>query len=354
MKNVLILQSEISSYNVSTFNYISQSYLLTVGYLTKDKSNIDCSFEKKKFQIINVGPFTFVKGLRDYCRNFDVICIMPNLRILSYSVLPFLNHHNKMISWSIGFRVSYTHPYLTDRKRNIMDFIFQLVLSNCDANIFYMKKSKEFWRKTSLRMDNVFEAINTTNVVKIDFAPESKRDFLFVGTLYKGKGLDLLLEAFKSVVTQCNCDIKLQIVGEGSERESLEAYVIEHGLQDRVVFHGSIYDENEISKVFQESLLCFSPKQAGLSVPKSMGYGVPFVTRKDAITGGEIYHITSGVNGIMYDIDDDLPKIMFDAIENRQKFIEMGRNAMEYYYNHATIKHMAQGAIDAIEYALNH
>lgn len=354
MKKVLILQNEISSYNVSTFNYISQFYLLTVGYLTKDKSNIECSFEKKNFETTNLGPFTFVKRLRKYCKQFDVICFMPNLRIPSYCFLPLQNHHNKMISWSIGFRVSYTHPYNLDRKHNFMDSIFQFVLSKCDANIFYMNKSKEFWMNTNLRMDNVFEAINTTDVVEIDFDPELKKDFLFIGTLYKGKGLDLLIEAFNIVSLQCNSDIKLHIVGSGTEREALESYVIEHGLQDRIFFHGPMYDENEISKVFQHSLLCFSPTQAGLSVPKSMGYGVPFVTRKDAITGGEIYHITPDVNGIKYDKDDDLPKIMFDAIQNRHRYIDMGRNAMEYYYSHATIKHMAQGAIDAIEYALNH
>lgn len=68
---------------------------------------------------------------------------------------------------------------------------------------------------------------------------------------------------------------KLRIVGAGSEREVLEQYVKDNGLQDNVAFHGAIYDEKEILKIFQQSLLCFSPTQAGLSVPKSMGYGVP-------------------------------------------------------------------------------
>lgn len=45
---------------------------------------------------------------------------------------------------------------------------------------------------------------------------------------------------------------------------------------------------------------------------------------------------------------------MFEAITNRSKFLEMGVNARNYYINKATPIHMAQGFIDAINYALAH
>ena len=137
------------------------------------------------------------------------------------------------------------------------------------------------------------------------------------------------------------------------ERKALEEYVALQNLSENVIFHGAIYDEKVLADQFSHALLCISPTQGGLSVPKSMGYGVPFVTRKDAITGGEIYHITPGVNGIMYDKDDDLLNILSDACQNSQKYIEMGVKAQEYYNNNATVLHMAQGAMDAIEYVLN-
>ena len=59
-----------------------------------------------------------------------------------------------------------------------MRVVIQKVLSACDANIFYINKSREFWKNTNLRMDNIFEAINTTDVEKIEFKPELKKDFL--------------------------------------------------------------------------------------------------------------------------------------------------------------------------------
>ena len=37
----------------------------------------------------------------------------------------------------------------------------------------------------------------------------------------------------------------------------------------------------------------------------------------------------------------------------REKYVEMGRKAKDYYDNHATIQHMARGAIDAFDYVIN-
>lgn len=353
MKKLLILQNEISSYNVSTYNEISAEYDLTIGYITKDKSSKDCFFKKHHFKSSSIGPFTFVKGLRSFCRGFDIVCILPNLRIPSYCVIPLLPHKYKVVSWSIGFRCSYEHPFTPERKHMFADKLFQIILLRCDASIFYMEKAKEFWRKTSLDLSRVFVAPNTTDVLSIEIDPKIKKDILFVGTLYKGKGLDLLFDAFRQVVEKQHPQNKLHIVGDGMERQALEEYVALHNLKENVVFHGAIYDENVLAERFAHALICISPTQGGLSVPKSMGYGVPFVTRKDAITGGEIYHITSGVNGVMYDKDEELVNIISDACINPQRYVEMGIKAKDYYNNQATIRHMANGAMNAFKFALN-
>lgn len=350
---VLILQNELSGYNVPVYNAIAEHYDLTLAFYLKDKSNIQCNFKKVKLESKVIGPFTFIKGLNKLVSQFDVVSMIPNMRNPSYCRLPFMSRKYKLVNWSIGFRASYTHPYIVERKHVLADRIFQTILSKCDASIFYMEKAKEFWKNTPFDLSRVFIAPNTTDVVSIEIKPEIKKDILFVGTLYKGKGLDLLLDAFRQVVEEQHPQNNLHIVGEGSERQALEDYVAKHNLEEHVVFHGAIYDENVLAERFAHALLCISPTQGGLSVPKSMGYGVPFVTRKDAITGGEIYHITPGVNGIMYDKDEELKSIISDACSNPQKYVEMGIKAKDYYDNHATIKHMAQGAMDAFEFVLN-
>ena len=216
-----------------------------------------------------------------------------------------------------------------------------------------MEKSKEFWQGTKLNLNKIFVAPNTTEVKDISFIPDKKKDFIFVGTLYKGKGVDLLIEAFAFAKAKVRSDIILHIVGAGEEKKNLESMVVEKDLHDSVIFHGAIFDETVLAQLFQTALLSFSPTQAGLSVPKSMGYGVPFVTRHDSITGGERYHITNGVNGIIYEDNSELKDIMIEAMESSDKYIQMGFRAKQYYQESASIAVMAKGMSDAIEFALN-
>lgn len=349
--SVLILQDEISAYNVPFFNELAKQYDLTVGYYTKDKSASECLFKKHQFTVTYRGPFYLVHGVSEYCKKFDVVVTGPNLHNPSYFLLPYKKHNYALATWSIGFRVSYVHPYIVSRKHNILDWLFMRMLNRCDASVFYMDKSKEFWRNTKLNFNKIFIAPNTTEVKEISFTPEKKKDFIFVGTLYKGKGVDLLIEAFAGAKAKTNSDIILHIIGDGEEIESLIKLAQEKGFQKEIVFHGAIFDESLLAQHFQTALLSFSPTQAGLSVPKSMGYGVPFVTRFDSITGGEIYHITNGINGVIYHDDSELMNIMVEAMENPNKYVDMGSKAKQYYHDSASIAVMAKGMSDAIEYA---
>lgn len=353
MKKLLILQNELSAYNVPTFNEIAKSFDLTLGYYTKDKSKQECKFKKILLKHHKIGPIIWINNIHEIANHFDIVCFVPDMHVLSYCLLPFGKRNYKVVNWGIGFRVSYIHPFVTNRKHNILDRIYQKVVSACDASIFYMEKAKDFWENTSFDMKRIFVAPNTTEVYPIEFNPSKKKNLLFIGTLYRGKGIDLLLDSFKKAKDMTKNSVQLVIIGDGEMKDSIIQYIQKNNLQDSVQLKGAIYEESRLAKEFQESLLCISPSQGGLSCPKSMGYGVPFVCRKDAITGGEIYHITNGINGIHYESDLHLTNILVDAMNFPEKYIEMGRKAKDYYDNHATIQHMARGAIDAFDYVIN-
>ena len=350
---VLILQGEVSTYRVATYNIIADNFDVTVGYYDKDKSVEECRFKKIKLDSYKLGPFICIKSLRKFCKQFDVVIFMDDLHALSYCLLPFGPRKFKTISWGFGLRASYTRLYDVDRCHTFLDKVSQVVNESCDAIIFYMEKAKEFWRGTSFDMGKVFVAPNTTAVESIEIEPLRKKNLLFVGTLYEKKGIMALLQAYQSALCQSNNLPMLHIVGDGVDAEKLKQYVSNNGLSNRVIFHGAIYDEKKLAQHFRDALLCISPHQAGLSVPKSMGYGVPFVTLRDAITGGEKYHITHGETGVFYEQDEDLVSIILDAASSPEKYVKLGVNAKAYYDNTATPKHMAQGAIDAINFVLN-
>lgn len=353
---LLILQNNLVEYRMPVFNALSDYYNLTVGYRDNDESVSNKRFESIRIETRKIGHLFFCKrGFYSFIKQFDIILFLTDLHNVNFCLLPITNRAIATVGWSIGFSCSYNKPFDVNRKHTLVDKFYYSVFSLCDSVLFYMKKSYEFWKRTNLNKDKVFFANNTTAVLPIKAEDKNRKDFLFVGSLYKEKGISVLIESFSSVIKRFPNDTTLlHIIGDGAEKNEIERMIHERNLDNRVILHGAIYDENELSEYFSKSLLCISPYQAGLSVPKSMGYGVTFVTRKDAITGGELYHITNGVNGILYEHDSSLPALLEDAIMNKDKYIQIGNNACDYYNNNATIEIMVRNIQDALEYALKH
>lgn len=352
-KKVLLVLNTINDYRVETYNLINEVYDFTVGYNVADQTVKPCNFKKIKFETKKIGPFA-VFGLKFWkeCKKYDAVITSFDIHNFEFAFIPFIKRKYKLLTWSIGLRCSYSRPYNVNRTHTPLDYFSYLIMKAADANIMYMEKARDFWNKTDLNQNKIFIAPNTTSV--IDITPNTqKKSILFVGTLYKSKGVDKLITAYKNAISNYETDITLDIVGKGTERAYLENMTKDLGINDKVIFHGAIYDENILSKLFEKALICVSPTQAGLTVPKSMGYGVPVVTRYDAITGGEIYHISPNHNGIIYHKDEDLSSILLSAIKNPDEFKIMGENARLYYQEHAMPKYQAQGVIDALNYSFS-
>ena len=87
------------------------------------------------------------------------------------------------------------------------------------------------------------------NQEKINF--KDKENFIsFVGRLDREKNVIALLEIFKKA--NVSKDWKLQIIGDGNEKNNLEKFVEENQLQDRVIFYGTKTSE-EILKLLRRS-----------------------------------------------------------------------------------------------------
>lgn len=354
-QKVLLLQGTLSLYNVPAFNIIGQNVDLTVAFLVNNESNEKLSFKVLKLNYKKIGGIFFITNeFYKLCSKYDVIIFMPDLHHFSYCSLPFIRRTYKVIAWTIGIRASYTRRYDVSRKIEFLDKIYGHILNKSDAIIFYMKAPIEFWSNL-INKDKVFIAHNTVEVLTCKIQNKSQKNrILFIGTLYKEKKIYELIEAFieaKKKINEKNF-LCLDIIGNGEEYHNIKKIIEDHGLSDSIILHGSVYDEIKIFEFFSKSLLCISPDQAGLSVLKSMGYGVPYVTRENAITGGERLNIINQENGVLYNSKEELVFIIEDAYKNPELYIDMGINAQKYYNDNATVRHMAQGFIDAINYVL--
>ena len=354
--NVLILQESIVSYRLPVFNLIAEKVNLTIAFTKKNDATIKDNFKTIKLNKITIGGFHFIKNnFLKFCKKYDVVIVMTDLHYISYCLLPFLRTDYKVIPWTIGIRASYTRRYDVTRKKDLIDEIYLKILQKSDAIIFYMAEAKKFWGN-ALDKNSIFIAHNTVEVlnVNIDFDIKKKKSILFVGSLYKEKYIYELIEAFiKAKKSFINSNFfTLDIIGIGEELENIKKLISVNDLEHSVILHGAIYEETVLAGFFNKAIMCVSPGQAGLSVVKSMGYGVPFVTRSTAITGGEKFNITNKVNGLFYDDEEELKQIIVDAVNSPDIFIEMGKRAREHYMSKATIKNMADNVINAINFTL--
>ena len=353
-KKVLILQSHISAYNIPVYNLLAGRVELTLAYTISNEAVDVLAFETLKLEYYNFVSFIIIKNnFRKLCNSFDVVIFMADLHYLSFWALLLCRTNTKLIPWTIGIRASYKRLYALSAKRGAIDVLYGKLLNSCDSVIFYMRQPISYWRGI-ISEEKTFVAHNTVDVLmNIPYQINDKDAILFIGSLYKEKMIYELIEAYivaKKRVS--NKDFyKLNIVGKGEEYVNIKLFIKERELTNSVLLLGPIYDEVKISKLFAKSILCVSPNQAGLSVLKSMGYGVPFVTRENSITGGERLNIANNVNGVLYNSPEELVDIISNSFLNKQEYIEMGRNAKEYYMSNATPKHMVNGFIEAINYS---
>ena len=353
---VLLLLDVLYSYRIPILDLVSREVDLEVACVENRAG--DAPFPVTLLKTKSLGPVLRVPGLLDYCNRFDVVILQPHLSRPSVCALPFRGKRTFIpVSWDIGIRVSYDRHYSLEEPMHWDDWIYRMIMRHCAANIFYMPDPIPVWTRRGVPAETFFVAHNTVAISQTPYSPEGRKDFLFVGSLYAQKRVDLLIDAYHEALSSGGSPDgypKLLIVGGGDEESNLMEKVRRESLDGQVVFYHAVYDENALSRLFQRALLCISPHQAGLSVLKSFAYGTPFVTREDAITGGELFNIRNGENGILYKHDSDLAPILTDAASHPEKYLEMGRAAHRYYAEEASPEAMVEGILTAIRYAIDH
>lgn len=119
-----------------------------------------------------------------------------------------------------------------------------------------------------------------------------------ISKLWKGKGHDVLLRAWKKIL-ECNQIAPpplLLIVGEGYLEESLKAQAAELGLQDSVLFAGFQSDMPAVAAAIDVAVLPSLFEGMGRVILEAMAAGKPVVASK---TGGIPDLVKHGENGLL-------------------------------------------------------
>ena len=170
-----------------------------------------------------------------------------------------------------------------------------------------------------------------------------------MGTLDVRKQNEIAIRAFKRVLQESRLDLQYILIGNGQERTYLEQVIISEGLTGKVIIIGQINDPAVLGTYYREAIATISYGQAGLAVLQSFAFGVPFVTKGNAISGGEKYNLRTGYNGYFCEDARELEGIMLRLASDLDLARKLGKNAYDYYSTHCSIENMASGFLQAMK-----
>lgn len=187
-----------------------------------------------------------------------------------------------------------------------------------DNQLYYINHSIENHRFSNLDIDNVNELKSKYTIKDCD------RVFLFVGKLEEKKGVKLLIDAFSSLNQD---DVKLIIVGDGSERKHIYA-----SKNKNIIFAGFI-NQKSIPNYYKLAQVLVIPSIGpnetwGLVINEAMANGLAIIA-SDKV--GAAKDLISG-NGIIVPAND------------RQSLFNAMRDIFEY-----SIQDMSMRSLDIIK-----
>lgn len=290
MYRVLLIQRVVAPYRLPFFRRLHCSDKLEVTFAYGD-SSADKTIRSPKespsdWRVINLQnlywreteQICWQRGLLSSVNphRFDVIIAEFNPRILTNVLACFSSklYGIPFIWWGIGLSV------ISDSR--IRKQVRKSLLNIASAGILYDNSVREEFISLGIPQEKLFVAYNSIDTDTIEelkhrLGNRQRFRILFIGRLIERKKLPLLLLGFAHAKSHLPDNTVLTIIGDGPERQRLQALAEELKINDSVELPGAIYDEAKIASYFAESRLSVAPGQAGLAAIHSLAYGVPFL-----------------------------------------------------------------------------
>ena len=291
-------------WRIDVFNEMVKYYNLTIIYTNADldgfkydreglldrlHKNINNIFLNNGFKIgnrpIRFGLYKLMKSIRpdivfshEYSPTSIIIASFRKLKLFDFQYI-ITTSDNISIAKNI---------------KGVKVFFRKYVLSQSNAIIVYSESVKLFYNKTfpSLRVEicpniqNPESLLNyktffpsITKKYQKKFNLEDYNIILYTGRLEKIKGLDLLLNSFSKTD---NSNFKLVLVGNGSEKETLEKQCKDLGIENKVLFVG-FYSGKELYAWYDLASFFILPSRFepfGAVVNEALVFGCPVMASK--------------------------------------------------------------------------
>ena len=170
------------------------------------------------------------------------------------------------------------------------------------------------------------------------------QNVLFLARIEKEKGLYETISAY-AILKEVYSDLKLTIVGIGTELETAKQYVQDRSIQD-VTFTGRLQGDALSTQYRNADIYCFPSYSEGMptTVLEAMAFGLPVVTRN---VGGLVDFFDSEKMGVMTDTFD--PSVFASAIKKYKEDRELTLQTSMYNFAYAGMHFLASRVAKNIE-----
>lgn len=274
---------------------------------------------KELFKAINI-LYTKYFGLKKIIDKIDTDILISSRIEFSRQI-----RRNNIIT------IAQEHSYIDDKK-----YIKRVKKSFSGINylVVMTKKAKEQYDLWLKDIKNKPEVIVIPNMIKENTSGQvsslKNNQIISIGRLEPVKDFYTLILAF-CVIEKKYSDLKLKIIGDGSQKEILNELIKKCNLQEKVILTGKL-SEKEINKELLKSdvfVLTSKSESFSLVLCEAMNYGVPCVAFDVDVGPREI--IDDGINGFL--VNDRNVNLMINKIESiiedKELKNKMGINAIK-------------------------
>ncbi len=182
--------------------------------------------------------------------------------------------------------------------------------------------------KNLSRKSVIYNPVAVDNVAEAVLVPVPGPYILGVGRLSPEKGFDLLIEAH-ALANKSAPELKLVLIGDGPERNKLEALALEKGTADHVIFLGA---QKHLASYYKGAAIFVLPSHfEGMpgALLEAMAYGCPVIVTPHFKAAPEI--VDAGKNGILLNTltREELSSCVLRLYEDPSLRMVLGSNAME-------------------------
>lgn len=205
---------------------------------------------------------------------------------------------------------------------NFIETMNKIFYRFADELIVQTERAKDILSK-KYKVKKITVIPNPVELTTFDRAIK-KKQIISVGRLSKEKGQKTLIKAFSNLKEK---EWTLHIVGDGFDRPSLEILVKDLQIENRVVFHGKMYNFNSLLLESQIFVLPSLYEGFPNALLEAMSFGLCCLA-SDCIAGpSEI--IQNGLNGLLFEPGntEQLTKLLEKIIEDNPLREQLASNA---------------------------